>query len=341
MQPGRFKYSILFLVLLLSIPILFVLDVLTGTVSIPFSEFIQAIKGIEINKAHDIIIFDSRVPKAFTAIICGASLSVAGLLMQTLFRNPLAGPYILGVSSGAGLGVGIFVMGAGVLGFSIGASIGLPIASMLGSLGILFVLFLVSLKVKDIMTLLILGIMIGAIATAFIGIIQYYTSDAQLKSFLIWTLGNLEGVSFKHLKIMLIILLVGASLSYTIIKSLNAILLGEQYAKSLGVSLIKSRLLIILITGALAGMVTAYCGPIGFIGIIIPHLCRLLFQTSDHKILIPSSMLLGASVMLLSDIISHLPAEGISLPINSITSIIGIPIIIWIIFNKRSISSSF
>lgn len=341
MLANNAKYTLLFVLLIVSLPILFVLDVLIGTVDIPLSEFIQALQGVEISKSHDIIIFDSRVPKALTAIVCGASLAVAGLLMQTLFRNPLAGPYILGVSSGAGLGVAIFVMGAGVLGISIGTTVGLPLASMMGSLGILLILFLVSLKVKDIMTLLILGIMIGSIATALIGIIQYFTSDAQLKSFLIWTLGSLEGVSFNHLKIMGVILMLSSGLAFGMIKSLNAILLGEQYAKSLGISLLRSRFLIIVIAGVLAGMVTAYCGPIGFIGIIIPHLCRLLFQTANHKILIPSSMLLGASVLLLSDIISHLPSAGISLPINSITSIIGIPIIIWIIFNKRSISSSF
>ncbi len=336
------KYSVLFLILVLSLPILFILDILNGSVNIPFSEFLNAFQGIEIGRAHEIIIFESRIPKALTAIVCGASLAISGLLMQTLFRNPLAGPYILGVSSGAGLGVAIAVMGAGAIGISIiNSSIALPLASMLGSLGILLVLFLVSLKVKDIMTLLILGIMIGSIAIAFIGIIQYFTSDAQLKSFLIWTLGSLEGVSYASLSKMGSVLLVCAVLAFSLIKSLNAILLGEQYAKSLGIALVKSRLLIILIAGSLAGMVTAYCGPIGFIGIIIPHLCRLLFQTANHKILIPSSMILGASLLLFSDLIAHFPSGGISIPINSITSIIGIPIIIWIIFNKRSVSSSF
>ena len=336
------KYSVLFLILVLSLPILFILDILNGSVNIPFSEFLNAFQGIEIGRAHEIIIFESRIPKALTAIVCGASLAISGLLMQTLFRNPLAGPYILGVSSGAGLGVAIAVMGAGAIGISIiNSSIALPLASMLGSLGILLVLFLVSLKVKDIMTLLILGIMIGTIAIAFIGIIQYFTSDAQLKSFLIWTLGSLEGVSYASLSKMGSVLLVCAVLAFSLIKSLNAILLGEQYAKSLGIALVKSRLLIILIAGSLAGMVTAYCGPIGFIGIIIPHLCRLLFQTANHKILIPCSMILGASLLLFSDLIAHFPSGGISIPINSITSIIGIPIIIWIIFNKRSVSSSF
>jgi iron complex transport system permease protein len=331
----------LFVTLLLVLPILFVVDVLIGTVYIPLELVIASLNGEEVNKAHDIILFQSRIPKAITAIICGASLSIAGLLMQTLFRNPLAGPYILGVSSGAGLGVAILVMGAGIFGISLTDSVGLTVAAMFGSLGILLILFVVSLKVKDIMTLLILGIMIGSIATALIGLIQYFTSDSQLKSFLVWSLGSLEGTSYKSLKIMTTILGLATFSAFVISKKLNSILLGEQYAKSIGIGLSQSRLLIILISGTLAGMVTAYCGPIGFIGIIIPHICRLLFQTVDHKILIPSSILLGASVLLVSDIISHLPSQGISLPINSITSIIGIPIIIWIIFNKRSISSSF
>ncbi|KAA3651289.1 MAG: iron ABC transporter permease [Bacteroidetes bacterium] len=338
---GRKKNSILFLILILSVPTLFALDILFGTVSIPFVDFKSAFTGGELSRGTEIIIFQSRIPKAFTAIICGAALSLSGLLMQTLFRNPLAGPYILGVSSGAGLGVAIFVMGAGAIGFSLTNSITLTLASMLGSLGILLILFLVSTKVKDVMTLLILGVMIGSIATALIGIIQYFTSDAQLKSFLIWTLGSLEGVSFDHLKLMMLILLPSSIVAFGISKNLNAILLGDNYAKSLGISLKTSRLLIIILTGVLAGMVTAFCGPIGFVGIIVPHICRLLFQTAEHKILIPGSLLLGASMMLLSDLLAHLPGDGFSLPINSITSIIGIPIIIWIIFNKRSISNSF
>lgn len=340
-MPLALKYKLLFALLILSIPLLFLLDLFLGSVSIPANEILTALGGKEIDRAYEIILFQSRIPKALTAILAGASLSLAGLMMQTLFRNPLAGPYVLGLSSGAGLGVALLVMGAGLFGFGLHPDFSLPMASMLGSLGILLILFAVSIKVKDIMTLLILGIMLGSIATAIIGLIQYLTTDAQLKSFLIWTLGSLEGISYANLKLMAWVLGLTGLVSFFMAKILNAFLLGDHYAQSLGLKLHSSRLIIILIAGCTAGIVTAFCGPIGFVGVIIPHLSRLLFQSSDHKILIPSSLLMGASVLLLSDVISSLPQNGIVLPINSITSIIGIPIILWIIFNKRTISSGF
>jgi iron complex transport system permease protein len=261
--------------------------------------------------------------------------------MQSLFRNPLAGPYILGISSGAGLGVALVVMGAGVLGLSLATSVTIPLAAVLGSLLVLLILFLVSLRLKDVMTLLILGIMLGSIATAIVGIIQYFTTDFQLKSFLIWTLGSIEGLAYKELLILSLINGIALLAAFLLNKPLNAFLLGEDYAKSLGISIKSSRLLIILISGILAGLITAYCGPIGFVGIIVPHLCRLLFKSSNHRILIPASILMGAEILLLSDLLAQLPGNGIKLPINSVTSIIGIPIILWIIFKKRSISKSF
>lgn len=329
------------LILSLSLPLLGIIDILFGSAHIPLNDFIDLISGESISRSNEIIILQSRLPKALTAILAGASISLAGLLMQTLFRNPLAGPYLLGVSSGAGLGVAILVMGATFFGFQFAFGWTLTLAALLGSVGILFLLFLVSLKVKDIMTLLIVGIMVGSIATAIIGILQYFSSDAQLKSFLIWTLGSLEGLQADELGVLTIALLVLTALTISRNKSLNLLLLGESYAKSLGVNLIQSRLMIIFISGALAGLITAYCGPIGFVGIVVPHICRLWFRSSAHLILVPASILLGANVLLLSDIISHLPSDGISLPINSVTAILGIPIILWLMLSRQKISSTF
>lgn len=340
-MKGLRNTNTLFIGLLLALPILFAFNLSVGSVDISFPELWLSIKGEALKPSHDLIFFQSRLPKALTALICGASLSVSGLLMQSLFRNPLAGPYILGISSGAGLGVALVVMGAGVLGLSLATSVTIPLAAVLGSLLVLLILFLVSLRLKDVMTLLILGIMLGSIATAIVGIIQYFTTDFQLKSFLIWTLGSIEGLAYKELLILSLINGIALLGAFLLNKPLNAFLLGEDYAKSLGISIKSSRLLIILISGILAGLITAYCGPIGFVGIIVPHLCRLLFKSSNHRILIPASILMGAEILLLSDLLAQLPGNGIKLPINSVTSIIGIPIILWIIFKKRSISKSF
>lgn len=338
MQKQHHLYLILFCISLL---LLFVIDLLTGSVAIPLDVFVDLLRGNEIDSSYELIILESRLPKAFTAVLCGSALSLAGLLMQTLFKNPLAGPYILGISSGAALGVALLIMGAGLIGISVSSSMSISIAALFGSLSVLMILFLVSFRVKDVMTLLIFGVMLGSISTAIISLIQFLTTDYQLKSFIIWTLGSLTAVSIEEL-----ITLSGALVLCTFIalrqsKNLNAILIGESFAKSLGINIRASRLAIILTTGILAGLVTAFCGPIAFVGIIIPHLCRLLFKTSNHFVLIPFSILLGANVLLFSDIISHIPSNGLSLPINSITSIIGVPIIIWIIFGKKKLSKSF
>lgn len=335
------KNSVVFFLLFLCLLILFIVDVVFGSVSIPFSDLIDLINGKSISKSYELIIIDSRIPKALTAILCGASLSLAGLLMQTLFRNPLAGPYILGISSGAGLGVAILIMGAGLFGITIHSGLSTNIAAVIGALTVLAILFLVSLKVKDVMTLLIFGVMLGSISTAIIGLIQFFSTDYQLKSFIIWTLGSLSAVSYKELIVLVTLLFLGIIIALQQAKSLNTILISENFAKVLGISIFKTRLITIIISGVLAGLTTALCGPIGFVGIIIPHICRMLFQTSNHFILIPSCVLLGANILLFSDILAHLPSNGLSLPINSITSMIGIPIILWIIFSKKALSKSF
>jgi iron complex transport system permease protein len=317
------------------------LDVISGSVSIPLSEFKLWMSGVETSEVFNFIVVQSRIPKALTAILCGAALSLAGLLMQTLFRNPLAGPYLLGISSGAGLGVALLVMGAGVTGIALATGSAINVAAIIGALVMMLILLVVSFKLKDVMTLLIFGVMMGSIATAIIGLIQFFTSDFQLKSFIIWTLGSLSAVSFGELAILFICLILSAMFALYNYKGLNAVLISEDFAKMLGINVLQVRLSIVIITGILAGLTTAFCGPIGFVGIIIPHLSRLLLKSNDHLILIPVCLLLGANVLLLGDILAHLPTNGTSLPINSITSIIGIPIILWILFGKKNLSQSF
>tara|TARA_B110000503_G_scaffold142579_1_gene239834 strand:- start:567 stop:1577 length:1011 start_codon:yes stop_codon:yes gene_type:complete len=334
------KWSVIIL-LSISMLTLAVLDVLSGSVSLPFADFKLWLTGAEISDVFNFIVVQSRIPKALTAILCGAALSLAGLLMQTLFRNPLAGPYLLGISSGAGLGVAFLVMGAGFIGVADATGSAINVSAILGALVMMLILLVVSFKIKDVMTLLIFGVMMGSIATAIIGLIQFFTSDFQLKSFIIWTLGSLSAVSYGELLILFISLIVSVAYALYNYKGLNAVLISEDFAKMLGIKVLHVRLSIVLITGVLAGLTTAFCGPIGFVGIIIPHLSRLLLKSNDHLVLIPICLLLGANILLLSDIISHIPTNGTSLPINSITSIIGIPIILWILFGKKNLSQSF
>ncbi|MDB4062288.1 iron ABC transporter permease [Vicingaceae bacterium] len=329
------------IILSITMLILAVLDILSGSVNVPFIEFKHWLSGGETSDVFNFIVIQSRIPKALTAILCGAALSLAGLLMQTLFRNPLAGPYLLGISSGAGLGVALLIMGAGFMGFAVASGSAINVAAIIGALVMMLILLAVSFKIKDVMTLLIFGVMTGSIATAIIGLIEFFTSDFQLKSFIIWTLGSLSSVSYFELFILNVSLVLSAFYALYNYKGLNAVLVSEDFAKMLGIKVLYVRLSIVLITGVLAGLTTAFCGPIGFIGIIIPHLSRLILKSNDHLVLIPTCILLGANVLLLGDILSHIPTDGTSLPINSITSILGIPIILWILFGKKNISQSF
>lgn len=339
------KNNLLMLILITSSVLLFLTDIFLGSVQIPFKSILNILtqSGSE-KESWQIIILNNRLPKALAAILCGAALSVSGLQMQTLFRNPLAGPYILGISSGAGLGVAIFVMGFSIVGISMASypflyNYGLVLFSFLGSLLVLLILLGAIYRLKDIMTVLILGIMLGSIITAFVGIIQYFSFDSQLKSFIMWTMGNLSGVSNQQILIITPILLLSLVWSFLVSKQLNLYLLGEDYAKTMGLNVKQFQLTIILITAILTGVVTAYCGPIGFIGIIVPHLARMLSKTSNHQLLTPLSVLLGINVLLFADIVSVLPNYETVLPINAISSFIGIPIIIWIIFKNKRITN--
>jgi len=278
-----------------------------------------------------------------TALLAGMALSVSGLQMQTVFRNPLAGPYVLGISSGASLGVAILVLGL-TSGISANLSMALNSwaiagAAWLGSGLVLVLIMIVSVRVRDIMTVLILGIMFASAVSAVVSIMQYFSNESMLKSFVIWTMGSLGNLSWQQLNILIICVITGLLLSMGTTKMLNALLLGEEHARSIGLRTGTARILIFISTSILAGSVTAFCGPLAFIGIAVPHICRLIFATSSHNYLIPASMLVGGIALLASDIVTHLPGEGKILPVNSITALIGIPVLIWIIVRKNKFIS--
>ena len=326
-------------VLVLLLLACFLADLFLGSVTIPFKDIL----GILLKRQSEhpewiTIVNDFRIPRAITAIFAGLSLSLAGLQMQTLFRNPLAGPYVLGISSGASLGVALLVMGAYLLfpgkEFHF-QTWGIITAAWMGSGVIMLLLLLVSFRIKDIMTILILGILFGAITIAFVSILQYFTNEALLKTFIVWTLGSLGNVTREQLPVLTGSLSAGVILTVISIKILNAMLLGENYARSMGINVTTGRILLFISTSILAGTVTAFCGPIGFIGIAVPHIARLIWKTADHRILIPGVMVAGAIILLLSDMISQLPGSDRVLPINSVTALIGIPIVVWIVLRNR------
>ncbi len=287
------------------------------------------------------IIHAYRLPKAITAVLVGAGLSLSGLLMQTLFKNPLAGPYVLGISSGASLGAALFIMGASGLGIlSLGLfepSISTTLAASLGSFFVLFVVMSVSKSIKNTMALLIIGLMFGSLSGAVVSILAFFSTKESLQKFIFWSYGNLGNLSYNELAILGMFVGIGTLLSISIIKWLNALLLGDEYALSLGVPLNRVRLLIIIATGLMAGSITAFAGPIAFLGLAVPHVCRLIWNTNNHKTLIPASIVLGAIFMLLSDSIAQLPGSAKVLPINAVTAIFGAPIVIWLLMRKKQI----
>ena len=330
------RSTTLFIILSLLLVSLFVLDLLIGSIHIPLRDILGAIVGADVDPATRLIVLDIRLIKAVVAILTGMALSVSGLQMQTLFRNPLAGPYVLGISSGASLGVALFILGMPLLGIATNStmsSIGTAGAAWLGSALILAFVASVSTRIKDIMVILILGMMISSGVSAVVQILQYLSNEEALKSFVIWTMGSLGDVTTNQLHLMLPAVLIGLVVSVAVIKPLNLLLLGEQYARTMGLNVRRSRYLIFLSTTLLAGTVTAFCGPIGFVGLAIPHIARMLFSNADHRILLPASALCGAVVLLTCDIIS----KWLTLPINTITALLGIPIVIWVVIRNKSI----
>ena len=329
--------TILFVILSLLLVILFVLDLLIGSVHIPLRDILGALFGGDVDASTRLIVLDIRLIKAIVAVLAGIALSVSGLQMQTLFRNPLAGPYVLGISSGASLGVAIFILGMPLLGVATNStlsSIGTAGAAWLGAALILAFVASVSTRIKDIMVILILGMMISSGVSAVVQILQYLSNEEALKSFVIWTMGSLGDVTSSQLMLLLPAVLIGLVVSVAVIKPLNLLLLGEQYARTMGLNVRRARYLIFLSTTLLAGTVTAFCGPIGFVGLAIPHIARMLFSNADHRILLPASALCGAVVLLTCDIIS----KWLTLPINTITALLGIPIVVWVVIRNKSIA---
>lgn len=304
--------------------------------SIPTKDVFNSIFGI----SENYIIQYYRLPKAITAILVGSGLGISGLLMQTLFRNPLAGPFVLGISSGASLGVALVILGSGLFGGVFATLLmskwSIVIAASLGSFLVLLAVLLVSSKVRDTMAILIIGLMFGSITAAVVSVLSYFSSAEQLQQYIFWGFGSLGNLSWNELLIFFCIYILGMLLTTVSIKALNTLLLGENYAKSLGLNIKKSRLIIILATSLLAGTITAFAGPIAFIGLAIPHMTRQLFNTSNHKILLPAVFLFGAIVMLICDSIAQLPTSDYTLPINAITSLIGAPVVVWLLVRKRN-----
>lgn len=327
---NKLRTSLFFIVSAILLFLLFFADILWGSVRIPIEEvFLQ-------DSIYANIINNFRLPKAITAVVVGMSVAVSGLLMQTLFRNPLAGPYVLGVSSGASFGVAIYILVGGFLPVVfLQSGWGLIISAVVGAIFVLILVLSVSFRIHDSITLLIVGMMFGQIAGSLVSVLQNISNPDSLKLFVVWTFGDLSAVTWSYMKAMIPIVLIGLVIVFLIQKPLNTLLLGENYAKSLGVSVLKVRLLIIVATALLAGGVTAFTGPIAFVGVAVPHLVRLLWKTSDHKITIPACLLVGANLLLVCDLLSQTTLNGYVLPINAISSLVGAPIIIWIIMRNR------
>ena len=334
-MSGR-RTAILFTVLSLLTAALFTADLLIGSVAVALRDIWAALTGGSCDPAVRDIILKIRLLKAVTALFAGAALAASGLQMQTLFRNPLAGPYVLGISSGAGLGVALFLLGAPLLGVSAHSfvqSLGIAGAAWLGAALVLLIVMAVSRRIKDIMVILILGMMFGSGVSSVVEILQYLSSEAALKSFVIWTMGSLGDVTGGNLALMLPVITAGLALSVAVIKPLNLLLLGENYARTMGLNVQRPRTLLFLSTVLLAGTVTAFCGPVGFIGLAVPHLARMLFASADHRVLMPASMLSGAALLLVCDLIS----KSLALPINTVTALMGIPVVIVVVVRNRNL----
>jgi iron complex transport system permease protein len=336
--------NLIFISLLFLVISFLILDIFLGSVSIKASEVIKAI-FTNTDSNFETIILKFRLPKAITALTVGVALSLSGLQMQTVFRNPMAGPDVLGISSGASLGVAFVILGfsanmspESLKGFGNWIFVA---ASWAGAGAVMILIMFISSRVKEIMTILILGIMLSSGISAIVTIMQYFSNETMLKAYVIWTMGSLGNLTSSQLNVLLISVSIGVLLSLISTKMLNALLLGENYAGSIGLNVRYARVLIFTGTSVLTGSVTAFCGPIGFIGIAVPHMARILFKTSDHKILIPGTILIGGVVMLACDIISQLPGSDSILPVNSVTSLIGIPVVIWVILRNRKYSGLF
>ena len=341
MNPIK-SYRNTFIILIIVLIVIGFINISLGSVYIPLKQILASFFGGEVEKeSWETIVLNYRLPKAITAIIVGSGLSISGLLMQTLFRNPLAGPFVLGISSGASLGVAILILGASFLGANITSyafnNFGLAIATSLGAFLVLSAVMLAAIKVRNTMSILIIGLMFGSITSSVISVLAYFSTASQLQQYMFWSFGSLGNLSWKEITALFSVFIVGIVLVTFIIKPLNGLLLGENYAKSMGVNVKQTRNITLIATSLLTGVITAFSGPIAFIGLAVPHLTKLLFNTSNHKTLLPAVAICGAIIMLICDSIAQLPNSEYTLPINAITSLFGAPIIIWLLVRKRKI----
>lgn len=318
----------------------FVVSLLIGSVSIPVSETFRILIGEEsVKPSWQYIVIESRLPQAVTAMLCGASLAVCGLILQTAFRNPLAGPSIFGVNSGAGLGVALVMLffggsvSAGTV--SIGGFMAVLLAAFAGAMGVMALIFFFSTLVRSHVMLLIVGIMIGYMAGSAISLLNFFATDEGVKSYMVWGMGSFGGVSLKMLPTFSVITLITLAVSLALVKPLNALVLGDRYAENLGVNIIRVRNWLLLVTGVLTAVITAFCGPVAFIGLAVPHIARLVLGTDNHRVLLPATILTGSAVALLCNILTVLPGEGGIIPLNAITPLIGAPIVIYVILSRR------
>ncbi|UNY97673.1 iron ABC transporter permease [Zhouia spongiae] len=339
-MPDTKTYNPYFIALSLLLLICVIINISLGSVSVPLKEIFKALTGNSVEKeSWKHIIINYRIPKALTAVLVGSALSLSGLLMQTLFRNPLAGPFVLGISSGASLGVAVLIMGASFFGslFSVSliGSFGIAVAASLGSFLVLLAVLVVASKIRDTMALLIIGLMFGSITAAMVSVLAHFSNMEKLQQYIFWSFGSLGNLSWVQLSVFALLFITGIVLCIFSLKNLNSLLLGENYAQSLGMNIKRTRYIIILATSILAGSVTAFAGPIAFIGLAVPHLTKQIFNTNNHKILMPAVILYGSIIMLVCDTIAQLPNTEYSLPINAITSIIGAPVVIWLLVRKK------
>ncbi len=333
-------YRWYFLVLVIALLMLLMLNISIGSVRIPFDDIFAALTGQEVSKrSWEVIIWNYRLPKALTALMVGSGLAISGLLMQTLFRNPLAGPFVLGISSGASLGVALFILESGLFGGLFSTHIfqnsSLAMAASAGSFLVLSGVILAANRVRNTMSILIIGLMFGSLTSSIISILTYFSEATEIQQYQFWSFGSLGNLSWKELGVFFGIYSLAMIGTFSVIKPLNSFLLGEYYAKSLGINIKKSRNIILLITSLLTGVITAFAGPIAFVGLAVPHIAKLLFTSSNHKVLLPAVSILGALVLLICDTIAQLPNSAFVLPINAITSLFGAPVVIWLLLRKK------
>lgn len=328
----RTRVSICFTFLAVLMAVLFVLDLCLGQAPISVADVWASLTGGDVSRVTQRIVLNLRLTKAITAVLAGAALSLSGLQMQTIFRNPLAGPYVLGISSGASLGVAIFILGAPLMGMTAWmSSLGVAGAAWVGAAAVLALTVAVARRIRDIMVILILGVMFSSGVSAVVQILQYLSREEALKTFVLWTMGSLGDVTLRQLWVFIPAVLCGLLLGFAAVKPLNLLLLGEDYARTMGLNVSRSRAMIFGSTTLLAGTVTAFCGPIGFIGLAMPHVTRLVLGNSDHRVMVPGTCLAGACVMLACDIVSKM----LVLPVNAITALLGVPVVMWIVLRTK------